>query len=577
MQILSVKIHNILSIENAYLEFSSSGLVLVDGWNFDDEKANGAGKTALFNPICFGLYDKMPRKITATEILRRGTKEGSVEVKLTIKNDTYEVIRERPNKNTFKKNGEVQEWTQEEWENVLGLTYDQFLISMYTVQGTSTKFINLNDSSKKDFLLQLMNLAEFTSCKKETDAKIKELQRELNDTTMGLEKAKSQVTAYQESDVDVHELKHKMINSFSDRQHIQMEIVELRKVNKPDLSKYQDLENKTQSKLSDLIKVRAVREQKLREYNKLESEIGAFNVDDVCFNCGATLDNEEAKKKHEENQLVIKSNMKLLLKELQDLDESLKKEKQLNSLMQQLREKKTRESQDYNAAQNRISELTSADRISDNNFKTWESQVNKASEIKDKIKSLQQYISQVNEIIQKKNTDIELFETISSMYSSTGAPAYILDSIVESFNKTVTEYVELIWPNASYQLKSYKENKKGDVVAKFSETFTNNGQACSIGSISGGEYKALSLAIDFAIIDILGKQFGMALNPIILDEPFDGLDSIGKEIVVELLSKLSKDYQIWIIDHSSEAKTMFSNIVRVEKRNGISVIVNDAV
>ena len=84
MNILSVEINNILSIENATLDFSDSGLVLVEGWNHDASRANGAGKTAIFNAITFALYDKLPRKVTASEILRRGAKTGSVRVRVRI-------------------------------------------------------------------------------------------------------------------------------------------------------------------------------------------------------------------------------------------------------------------------------------------------------------------------------------------------------------------------------------------------------------------------------------------------------------------------------------------------------------
>jgi DNA repair exonuclease SbcCD ATPase subunit len=65
----------------------------------------------------------------------------------------------------------------------------------------------------------------------------------------------------------------------------------------------------------------------------------------------------------------------------------------------------------------------------------------------------------------------------------------------------------------------------------------------------------------------------MPLNPVIMDEPFEGLDATGREIVIELLNKLSMSRQIWVIDHMSESKSMFSTIVRIEKRNGISTIV----
>jgi DNA repair exonuclease SbcCD ATPase subunit len=136
----------------------------------------------------------------------------------------------------------------------------------------------------------------------------------------------------------------------------------------------------------------------------------------------------------------------------------------------------------------------------------------------------------------------------------------------------VSKYIELLWPIASYTLLSYKESGKGDVSAKFSEKLTMGGQEISVGSLSGGEMKALSLCVDFAILDVLESQFGINLNPIILDEPYDGLDSIGRELVTDLLSTLSSNRQIIVIDHASEIKTMFSSTIRVEKRNGVSSV-----
>src|SRR5208283_1032835 len=107
MKILSVKISNILSIEDAYVEFDDSGLMLVRGWNYDVDRANGAGKTAIFNAIAFALYDKLPRKITATEILRRGSKSGYVEVRVECGGDEYTIRRSRPKGVSFSKGKEV--------------------------------------------------------------------------------------------------------------------------------------------------------------------------------------------------------------------------------------------------------------------------------------------------------------------------------------------------------------------------------------------------------------------------------------------------------------------------------------
>lgn len=577
MQILSLKIHNILSIADMELEFQDSGIVLVEGFNYDDGKANGAGKTAIFNALSFGLYDDVPRKITKTEILRRKAKKGSVEVTLKIKDDIYTVIRSRPKGVKFKKNGTEIDITQDAWENILKLSYKQFLISMYTAQGTGVKFIDLNDTNKKDFLLQLMSLSEFASCKKEADSEIKLLQKELDQSIIDYEKAKSQIEVYSENNINIRELKGKMINSFAEQQNLMFKIKELENVKKPDLSRYEDLESKAQEKINLGIQNKIVRKQRFNELCQLEKQLKPFDIDDTCFNCGATLDNEDAKIKHEENQRVIEGQIKTVKIYINDLDVSLEKYSQYENLMIQIKEKKRVESQEYTAAQNNIQQLKSDIRFIQNNFNIWEAEVKRAEAIIEKTKTLQQYTAKMEISIKEKQSQIEILKTVSQIYSPTGAPAYILDTIIETFNDTVSKYIGLLWPNADYCLKSYKENKDGGVVAKFSEIFTNNGQKCSIGSLSGGEKRALSLAIDFAVVDILSKNFGMQLNPVILDEPFEGLDSVGRETVVTLLQKIADRHQIFVIDHASEAKAMFTNIIRVEKRKGISSIVKDVV
>ena len=108
--------------------------------------------------------------------------------------------------------------------------------------------------------------------------------------------------------------------------------------------------------------------------------------------------------------------------------------------------------------------------------------------------------------------------------------------------------------------------------AKFSEKLVINGNPRSIGALSGGEHRCLSLAVDFAVIDVLETMFGFSLNPIMLDEPFDSLDAANRDRVVDLLEQLAVNRQIWVVDHAAESKAAFSNTVRVEKRNGISAL-----
>jgi DNA repair exonuclease SbcCD ATPase subunit len=552
MRLLSVDIENILSIEKATIKFEESGLVLIEGWNYDAQRANGAGKSAILNAIAFALYDKVPRKITATEILRRGSKTGSVCIRVAAGNGEYSVCRSRPKGVSFLRDGSPIDITQQEWEGIIKLSYEQFLVSMYSAQGTESKFLSLNDSSKKDFLLKLLNLEDFHACKKLSDIKINGVELDIVALKNTLSGVTSKLEAYSETTSDGYG---------GNIEELQESIHALHNIKEPDLSKFKKVENDIEAKKRTFMKARTERSFYHTQYRNISSKVKPFDGSDICDSCGSKIDISQAQVHHEletDNIKIQMQDMKLLIDEC---DIVLQGEKAVEDLHTKLKEKLSLESKEYNAATKRITELKSLIR---------EREAKK--EIFAKIEVLKLQEAKLSSIIVSKNHIIEFYSTVASMCSPTGAQAYILDSIIDSFNEHVSEYVSLVWPNASYKLIAYRENKQGDITARFSDQLSMDGIDVSIGSLSGGECKALSLCADFAILDIMKSQFGLDLNPIILDEPFDGLDAVGKEIVIDLLDKLSHDRQIVIIDHSSEVATRFNSVIRVEKRNGVSTV-----
>ena len=79
----------------------------MEGWNFDADRANGCGKTAIFNALAFVLYDKIPRGITKSQILREGTKRGFVECDVSCGIHTYTFRRSRPSGFMVTENSQV--------------------------------------------------------------------------------------------------------------------------------------------------------------------------------------------------------------------------------------------------------------------------------------------------------------------------------------------------------------------------------------------------------------------------------------------------------------------------------------
>lgn len=573
MNIKSITIQDILSIQSAHIDFENDGLVLVEGWNADAQRSNGAGKTAIFNALSFALFDKLPRKITASEIARRGVKSGYATCVVEIGDDTWTVTRHRPKGVVFQKNGQTVEITQNEWENKLRLSYDQFLVSTYAAQQhQGNRFISLNDADKKNFLLQLLDLSEFQHLKKEADLNAKNIASEIADIDLKINSAKSKIEAYTESLVNETELKSLIEKHRSEISDLRQRVNEYTDVPKPDLSSYVSLENQIIDKEREISVARAEGSMLRSQFASLRNQITEFNKSDKCRECGSAVDISDAKAQHFRHQEQIRLQMSDLKAKIDDKDATISKENDIKALKVKISQKKSKDLDEYNKAQQMIAEVNMLITKKQISLENMTLKLSQNSELLSKIKALNEVKVKLTNLLDRKHHDLEFYKTLAAIYSPTGAQAYVLDSVVDKFNDTVTAYINLVWPTASYVLNSYKENAKGDVVAKFSESLVIDGRQTSVGSLSGGELKALSLCIDFTVIDILQSNFGIRINPIVLDEPFDGLDAIGKEIVLELLEKLSRNRQIFVIDHGSEAKSMFSKTIFVEKKGGISTV-----
>ena len=572
MRIVELEAENILSIGHIQLSFGNSGLVLVDGWNHDDNAHNGAGKTSIFNALSFAIYGKLPRKITSSEILRKGCKKGFSRVLLNIGKDELNIIRNRPTSLIVHKNGVVvPDITQEQLETMIRLTYDQFLICMYSAQTESVKLISLNDSSKKDFFLRLLSLEDFAERRKIVDLTIKTKGAELRELESTYGKIETKIAVYNEDVVDVNTLNNQQSQVEIEKLKLEKELINLSNIKKPDLSKFDKLESNINTKL--------------REILAAESEINNANVMIRRLNLSIkNLTDSSITCPHCETPFIVGMDSPVNEKHLNDeiathtetinsLSEIVGEKQTFQNTLVKLKNKKSDILNNYENASSQIQEIRSTLRISDMSLKTLNEKINKQDEISTKIVSAKKALSVLGLKISNAKQELLVYEAISSGLSPIGAPAYVIDSVIDSFNDIVSQYVSLVWPNASYSLQSYKENKSGDIKAKFSDNLTINGKDCSIGSLSGGELRCLSLAIDFSIISTVEKIFGFSINPIILDEPFEGLDTLNRERVIEVLESISIDRQIFIVDHASEAKSMFSNIIRIEKKDGVSYIV----
>lgn len=127
--------------------------------------------------------------------------------------------------------------------------------------------------------------------------------------------------------------------------------------------------------------------------------------------------------------------------------------------------------------------------------------------------------------------------------------------------------------NSSIYFEGCKETKSGAIKDEVTPIINLNGHnKIPVKAFSGGEKTAIELAVDLAVIDVVESRAGKGANFFILDEPFNGLDSVCKESCLEVLKQYDTNKKIIMVDHSSELKEMVSDVITVVKEGEVSFI-----
>jgi DNA repair exonuclease SbcCD ATPase subunit len=91
---------------------------------------------------------------------------------------------------------------------------------------------------------------------------------------------------------------------------------------------------------------------------------------------------------------------------------------------------------------------------------------------------------------------------------------------------------------------------------------------------SAGERQRVNLCIALALPELIASRHKRALGIAFFDEVVTNLDTEGLERFIELLrTELTNKDSIIVISHNPELAMYFENMVRVEKHNGESRLI----
>lgn len=221
MKIKKLTIHNIASIKDAVIDFTTNPLANSEVFLITGN--TGAGKSTILDAITLALYKGTPRMESTSQngrlnegeqdvsiddvrqLLRKGTGEGFSELEFTGNNNVPYQARWSVNRARNKANGKLQnaKWEltnlntgksltkdkdiREEIQLAIGLDFNQFCRTTMLAQGEFTKFLNSKDDEKATILEKITGTDIYTRIGKKIAEKCKEAESQYNDAKKELD------------------------------------------------------------------------------------------------------------------------------------------------------------------------------------------------------------------------------------------------------------------------------------------------------------------------------------------------------------------------------------------------------
>ncbi len=601
---VSLILNNFVTHKKSTIALNTGCITSIQGVNkdFTYKKANGVGKSLIGDGLTWVLYGKTIRGFTANNVIGKFSKGTAVTLVLTEDKTLYEITRSRKNsrtvldivrnsKNISKHNLKDNE---ELIEHLIGCDFDIFRNSCLIGQNDTRKFIDSKPFEQENILNKLLKTDEverYGDKAKKLKAGLhssiivlKEEQKEIINQILIFGKEKIRILKSSEDDVKELEKERRemflryrklfvkiqnfILTASESEIKLDMCFERLKSAQKNSRNLVKVLEKESTDSVEKVTNIK----YKLKSFGKdvdvLVEKINASakrirGLDKLkgnCDKCGSLVTiksknrivksiNKETLKFNEQ----IKTSEKtadLLDKKWRKVDKEVAKNYKKLTKHQRLLQK----IEDY---------LLRADRC-----KLWGKLISKLDKKikkkKDKPKTdtkfIDKNIGKLSNKLTRMNIRIDNGEQKIAKYhywedGFKEIARTILGNAMIILSEKSQEYLNVMMNSEmqvdfNYDIDSKRTKLKIDIEDL-------NGKR-SIQYISGGERGRISIAIDFAFAYLASIRMQKPISFIFIDEMFDALDDIGKEMAVKLVEKLHEDIKsIFLISHDKNIENYF--------------------
>ena len=531
---------------------------------------NGAGKSTILDALTFVLFGKSFRKINKPQLINStNEKDCLVEIEFTIgstnwmirrgiKPNVFEIYR---NDSLLDQNASAVDQQKYLEQSIIKMNYKSFTQIVILGSSNFVPFMQLNASSRREVIEDLLDIKIFSSMNGIIKEKIRSLKEEIRTFELKKESIKDKVDMQSNFIEELENLGKKNIKDKEDK------IMGL-------LNEEKDLINSSEDMNQELVGLQGTLEkyvgatEKLRKLGNLKGKISNkvstitkehkfFSQNTVCPTCTQDIEESFRLNKIEDAQ----NKAKELQSGYKDLEEAIKKEeererqftvlsKEITSLTHGISQNNTKVSGCQRQIRNLESEIQRiADQLANRNTEH------------EKLDSFKEDLKKVYDDLSEKKNLIQYHDFSYSLLKDSGVKSKIIKKYLPLINQQVNRYLQMMDFYINFTLdEEFNETVQSPIHEDF-----------SYSSFSEGEKQRIDLALLFTWREVAKFKNSTNTNLLILDEVLDSsLDGFGTEEFLKIIRFVITDVNVFVISHKTGMEDRFGDVMRFEKVKGFS-------
>lgn len=637
MEFEEIVIENFFTIEHVKLKLNHPGLILITGVNKDAGAgfdSNGAGKSLLFDAICWCLWDETVRELSGDAVVRRQYgKDCHVSLRLREGKTTYIVSRHRndsrinkPNDLRLFINGVEKTKKMKDLQKVInqivGFDFTTFCAMM---PGAGINVATLTDTGIKELLEKLLQTEQLSSAYAQARERLRALDTEVaqhsavklsvHNQLKALNAEVHQLRSVEETfetnkAARVSHLKAKLVKLDADLAECQAEIDkclpliqqastfknEIKTLTAQAAAIEHPAQLRTQLLKGDVARLDKTINANMQEFERCMSErtrvlemtgscptclapIHAEHVADAVavLNAQATVANTALTEAQKERDVVaqnLKEHVSKTGLELAELQGQI--------AMKRMAHDQLMKAADESARFQKLQTRYQVERTSEEQqLKIAEAETHDFSTVfktkAERAFTLAKDLAGALSSLVALEKEQKLCQFWVEGFSPAGLRSYMLDYVTPVLNDRAAYYASVLTGDemkVSFTTKTAL--KKGGDKDKFQilVEYAHGGDLYK--GTSKGEKARADLVIAMALGDLATFRTAKQLPWRFLDEPFESIDDSGTGAVMNLLNDQKTRFKtVFVVTHKPAFKKLFTQQITMTKENGVSKLVKD--